>query len=89
MKQIRPKRARGQNWATFLHNHAAEMWACDFLQVRDLFFRSLFAFFSIELKSRRVIHVHVTRSPTDLWVARTAARSDSVWGKTTLSDSGY
>jgi hypothetical protein len=40
------------------------------LQVTDLFFRSLFAFFIIELKSRKVIHVNVTRSPTDLWVAQ-------------------
>src|SRR6266487_5053302 len=70
MKQIRPKRARGQSWKTFLSNHAAEVCACDFLQVTDLFFRPLFAFFLIELKSRRVIHVNVTRSPTDLWVAQ-------------------
>jgi len=53
-----------------LHNHAAQIWACDFLQVTDLFFRPLFAFFIIELKSRKVIHVGVTRSPTDLWVAQ-------------------
>ena len=33
------------------------MWACDFLQVTDFFFRSLFAFFLIELKSRKVVHV--------------------------------
>jgi putative transposase len=46
------------------------VWACDFLQVTDLFFRPLFAFFIIELKSRKVIHVNVTRSPTDLWVAQ-------------------
>jgi putative transposase len=70
MKQVRPKRARGQTWKTFLRNHAAEVWACDFLQVRDLFFRPLFAFFIIELKSREVTHVNVTRSPTDLWVAQ-------------------
>jgi putative transposase len=38
--------------------------------VGDLFFRSLFAFFIIELKSRRVIHVGVTGSPTDAWVAQ-------------------
>lgn len=57
-------------WATFLRNHAEEIWACDFLQVTDLFFRPLFAFFIIELKSRRVIHVGVTRSPTDPWVAQ-------------------
>jgi len=40
------------------------------LQVTDLFFRPLFAFFLIELKTRRVIHVGVTRSPTDAWVAQ-------------------
>jgi putative transposase len=70
MKQIRPKRARGQNWKTFLRNHAKEVWACDFLQLTDLFFRPLFAFFIIEIKSRKVMHVNVTRAPTDLWVAQ-------------------
>ncbi len=53
MGQIRPTKPRGQNWKTFLRNHAAEVWACDFLQIPDLFFRSLFAFFIIELKSRK------------------------------------
>jgi hypothetical protein len=70
MKHARPKRIRGQNWKTFLRNHAAEVWACDFLQVTDLFFRPLFAFFIVELKSRKVIHVNVTRSPADPWVAQ-------------------
>jgi putative transposase len=41
-----------------------------FLQVTDLFFRSLFAFFIIELRSRKVIHVGVTKSPTDNWTAQ-------------------
>src|SRR6266699_1310172 len=54
---------------TFLHNHAADRWTCDFLQVTDLLFRSLFAFFIIELKSRKVIHVCVTRFLTDGWTA--------------------
>jgi putative transposase len=70
MKQVRPKRAPGQSWKTFLRNHAADIWACDFLHVPDLFFRPLFAFFIIELKSRKVIHVNVTRSRTDSWVAQ-------------------
>ena len=70
MKQIHPKRVRGQTWKTFLRNHAKDVWACDFLQVTDLFFRPLFAFFIVELKSRKVIHVNVTRSPTDPWVAQ-------------------
>jgi putative transposase len=70
MRTVRTPQPRGQRWATFLHNHVAQIWACDFLQVSDLFFRPLFAFFIIELKSRRVIHVGVTRSPTDPWVAQ-------------------
>jgi hypothetical protein len=44
--------------------------ACDFLPVTDLFFRSLFAFFIMELKTRKVMHVGVTRHPTDAWVAQ-------------------
>jgi putative transposase len=70
MRPVRTPPPRGQNWATFLHNHAAHIWACDFLQVTDLFFQPLFAFFIIELKTRRVIHVGATRSPTDAWVAQ-------------------
>jgi putative transposase len=73
LKMIPRKRPRGQTWKTFLRNHAAEVsgvGACDFLPVTDLFFRPLFAFFIIELRSRKVIHVNVTRSPTDPCVAQ-------------------
>jgi putative transposase len=52
MRRVRTHQPRGQRWATFLRNHAAEIWACDFLQVTDLFFRPLFAFFLIERKDR-------------------------------------
>src|SRR5713226_4655972 len=70
MRPVRTARPRGQKWSTFLHTHAEQIWACDFLTVTDLFFRSLFAFFIIELQSRKVIHVGVTRSPSDAWVAQ-------------------
>ncbi len=70
LRQVRAPQPKGQRWATFLRHHAAQIWACDFLQVTDLFFRPLFAFVIIELKSRCVIHVGVTRSPTDPWVAQ-------------------
>ena len=71
-KYMRQERVRptSQTWSCFLHNHAHEIWACDFLPVTDLFFRSLFAFFIIELQSRKVVHVGVTRHPTDAWVAQ-------------------
>jgi len=58
------------------------------LQVTDLFFRPLFAFFIIELQSRKVIHVNVTRAPTDAWVARTPAGGDSIWTHSKIFDSG-
>jgi putative transposase len=70
MRGVRTQRPRGQKWSKFLHTHAAQIWACDFLPITDLFFRPLFAFFLIELHSRKVIHVGVTRSPTDAWVAQ-------------------
>ena len=70
MRQARPPRPPGQTWGTFLRNHANDIWACDFLQVHDLFFRPLFAFFITELGSRQIVHAGVTRSPTDDWVAQ-------------------
>jgi putative transposase len=81
MRQVYTTRPRGgQNWAFFLRNHAKDVWACDFLPVTDLFFRSLFAFFIIELKSRKVIHVGVARSPTDAWTAQ-QRRFATAYGK--------
>ena len=70
LRQARPVRPPSQTWKTFLHNHAAEIWACDFIQVTDVWFRSLFVFVIIELGSRRVVQMGVTRHPTDAWVAQ-------------------
>ncbi len=70
LRQARPPRAPGQTWATFLHNHAPDIWACDFLPVTSALFRPLFAFIVIAHSSRRVVHVGVTRHPTDAWVAQ-------------------
>ena len=81
MRHVRTTPPRGQNWRTFLRNHAAEIWACDFLQATSLFFRPLFAFFIIELQSRKVIHVNGTRSPTDPWVAQ-QLREATPYGQT-------
>jgi putative transposase len=73
MRQARrrlPPQQKSQTWATFLANHASELWACDFVQTYDLFFREVFLFFLIEHGARRVVHVNVTRSPSDAWVAQ-------------------
>ncbi len=70
MRGARPPRRAGQTWATFLRNHAGDIWACDFLPVTDFLFRPVYAFFVIAHGSRRVMHVGVTRHPTDAWVAQ-------------------
>jgi putative transposase len=88
MKQVRPKRARGQTWKTFLRTHAAEIWACDFLPVTDLFFRPLFAFFIIELKSRKADACECDPISYGSLGGAATARGDSVWRRTTIPDSG-
>jgi len=70
MRQVRGPQPRGQTWAAFLRNHGRHIWACDFLQTFDLFFRPIFAFFIVEVASRRVVRVAVTRHPTDAWAAQ-------------------
>jgi putative transposase len=70
MRGARPRQASGQTWTTFLHNHAKDIWTCACLPVIDLFFRQHFAFFIVELASRRVVHMAVTDAPTDAWTAQ-------------------
>ena len=60
----------GQSWSVFLKNHAPNIWACDFVQVYDIFFRCLFVFVVIEHSTRRFVHVATTAHPTDTWVAQ-------------------
>ena len=36
-----PPERKSQTWTTFLANHADEIWACDFVQTYDLFFRTI------------------------------------------------
>jgi putative transposase len=66
----RPGKSGKQTWKTFLKNHSADIWACDFLQLYDVLFRPIFAFFIIKHESREVVHLNVTRSPSDQWVAQ-------------------
>ncbi len=69
MRSVR-RRPSGQTWATFTANHRADIWACDFLQLYDLRFNPIFAFFIMELDRRKVVHVAIARAPTEEWVAQ-------------------
>ena len=64
------RRTSSQTWATFLKNHASDIWACDFTVVHDLLFRPLYIFIILELKTRRIIHAAVSRNPTDAWTVQ-------------------
>jgi putative transposase len=44
LKQPPRLRPTGQTWSTFVRNHAADIWACDFVQSYDVFFRAIFVF---------------------------------------------
>ena len=70
MRRVRPTGGCGQTWETFIRNHADGVWACDFLQLYDLLFRPIFAFFVVIHGTREVVHFNVTRCPTDAWVAQ-------------------
>ena len=65
IKQVRSPAPSKQTWSTFLRNHAQDIWAIDFLQTYDLFFRAIFVFVVSELGSRRLVHFGVTRGPSD------------------------
>ncbi len=70
IRSVRPSKPSSPTWATFLKMHTQDIWACDFLPVIDLWFRSVYLFFIVDLASRRVVHFGVTRCPTDAWVAQ-------------------
>ena len=80
MRRVRPTGERGQTWSTFTENHAQDIWACDFLQVYDALFRPVFAFFIVKHDTREVVHLNVTRSPSDQWVAQ-QLREATPWGE--------
>jgi putative transposase len=65
-----PRSPSGSHWGTFLRTHAKDIWACDFLQLHDAWFRPIFGFFIVEHARRRVVQVGVTRAPSDAWVAQ-------------------
>ncbi len=63
-----PGRPRGdQRWATFLHNHAQAIVACDFCVVVTATFRLLYILVVMEHGTRQILHCNVTAHPTAEW----------------------
>ncbi len=67
-KVVERRRGVASRGAPFLRNHT--VWACDFLQIHDIWFRPIFAFFIVDVNSKRVVHVGVSRNPTEQWTAQ-------------------
>jgi putative transposase len=67
---VRSQPPSGQSWATFLQTHGQDIWACDFVPVLTLLFKTIHAFVIVHHESRRVVHFGVTEHPTDEWMAQ-------------------
>ena len=70
MLAARSKPPSGQAWSTLLQTHGQDIWACDFVPVVTLFFKTLHAFVIGQHASQRVVHVGVTVHPTDEWITQ-------------------
>jgi putative transposase len=70
MLAVRSKPPTGQSWSTFLKTHGKDIWACDFVPVVTLFFKTIHAFVIVHHESRRVVHLGVTEHPREEWVAQ-------------------
>jgi len=60
----------GQEWRTFLRNHAPEIAAMDLFVVPTIGFKLLYGFVIVRLARRDIVWMNVTTNPTAEWVAR-------------------
>ena len=88
MRGVRTHQPRGQKWVTFLRTHADQIWACDCLQVTDLFFRLLTGLLphppqdtaSDPCRRDAIAHRHLD--------CATASGGHCLWHRTEVSHSG-
>jgi putative transposase len=68
--RVRPRKPPSPTWKTFLHNHAQDLVAMDFLVVPTVTFKVLFVLVILAHARRRIVHVNVTEHPTAPWTAQ-------------------
>jgi transposase InsO family protein len=83
--RVPPPAYRDDTWRTFIRSQATTLLATDFFHVDcAVTLKRLYAFFVIELESRRVHLLGITEHPTAAWVTQLAR--ELTW---TLEDSGH
>jgi transposase InsO family protein len=70
MRKVRTTPPDGQRWSSFLRQQAAGIWACDFVEVRDLWFRCHYVLLVIHLETRQILHARSTLAPTAAWTVQ-------------------
>jgi putative transposase len=70
----------GQTWKTFIKNHAAQIFAVDFLTQTTAFFAVVYIFVVMEIASRRIVLINVTTNPSLGWVQQ-QLRQATAWGR--------
>jgi hypothetical protein len=60
----------GQNWGTFLRNHAPHIATMDLFVVPTIGFIQLYVLVIVRLARRELALINVTRRPTAEWIAQ-------------------
>ena len=64
------RKVHSQRWMTFVRNHAKAIIAADFFVVVTATFRFVCVLVVMEIETRRIVHLNVTRHPTAEWTVQ-------------------
>ncbi len=67
LPRVGPRKAPQQSWMTFLRNHRDLITGMDLFVVPTVRFHLLYAWFALDHRRRRVLHLNVTAHPTSNW----------------------
>jgi transposase InsO family protein len=70
LRRPRQPQPPSQTWKTLLRNHDDTLAAMDFFVVPPMTFRLVYVFIIHSHERRRVVHLHVTTTPTAAWVSQ-------------------
>ena len=63
-----PNNTRDMGWWDFIQSHGKRIWCCDFFTVETAFLQTFYVFVMIDVETRIIKHVSVTRSPCQTWL---------------------